>query len=104
MKLPVVSICSIWVEDGEVMCIVGPRLYKASKADGLLPPRQAAKLPRCGCSLEWFCDPHNICFIHKSCFCEGSGAFPPVKPICSYWCRFSQDFLAELLSQRCSSS
>jgi hypothetical protein len=34
MKLPIVSICSIWVEDGEAMHIVWPRSHKASKADG----------------------------------------------------------------------
>ena len=32
-KLPIISICSIGMEDGKVMCIVGPRSHKASKAD-----------------------------------------------------------------------
>jgi hypothetical protein len=35
VKLPIISICSIGVEDGESMHIVGPRLHKASKADRL---------------------------------------------------------------------
>jgi len=70
----------------------------------MLPPGQAAKLPRCGCSPEWFCKPHNACFIYESCFCEGSGAYPSFKPVRSYWCRFFQDFLAELLSWCHSSS
>ena len=35
----------------------------------------------CSCDSEWQCKPHNTCFIHDSCFCPGSGAFPPVKPL-----------------------
>jgi hypothetical protein len=34
-KLPIISICSIRVEDGESMCIIGPRSHKASKANRL---------------------------------------------------------------------
>src|SRR5216683_4861228 len=34
----------------------------------------------CDCVAEWRCEPHNACFIHDSCFCPGSGSFPPVKP------------------------
>ena len=34
----------------------------------------------CSCDAEWQCEPHNVCFIHDSCFCPGSGAFPSVKP------------------------
>ena len=34
----------------------------------------------CGCSADWRCEPHDVCFIHDSCFCPGSGSFPPVKP------------------------
>jgi hypothetical protein len=50
----------------------------------VLLPKQVAKLLGCGCSLEWFCDPYNMCFIYELCFCEGSGAFPPIKPVCFY--------------------
>jgi hypothetical protein len=35
VKLPIISICLIEVEDGESMCIIGPRSYKASKANRL---------------------------------------------------------------------
>jgi len=34
----------------------------------------------CDCTSEWWCEPHDACFIHDSCFCPGSGSFPPVKP------------------------
>ncbi len=34
----------------------------------------------CDCASEWRCEPHDACFIHDSCFCLGSGSFPPVKP------------------------
>ncbi len=34
----------------------------------------------CSCDSEWWCEPHNACFIHHSCFCPGFGSFPPVKP------------------------
>src|SRR6266851_2470171 len=34
----------------------------------------------CDCSADWHCEPHGACFIHDSCFCPGSGSFPPVKP------------------------
>ena len=34
----------------------------------------------CDCTTEWRCEPHGACFIHDSCFCPGSGSFPPVKP------------------------
>jgi hypothetical protein len=34
-KLPIISICSVRAEDRELMCIVGPRSHKASKADRL---------------------------------------------------------------------
>ncbi len=34
----------------------------------------------CDCATEWRCEPHGACFIHDSCFCPGSGSFPPVKP------------------------
>jgi hypothetical protein len=45
----------------------------------MLLPRQAAKLSRCGCDPSWFCSPHDVCFIHESCLCEGSSKWPPVK-------------------------
>ena len=35
VKLSIISICLIGVEDGESMYIIGPRSYKASKADRL---------------------------------------------------------------------
>src|SRR6267154_2522414 len=34
----------------------------------------------CDCASDWRCEPHGACFIHESCFCPGSGSFPPVKP------------------------
>src|SRR5216683_2289485 len=34
----------------------------------------------CDCATEWRCEPYGACFIHDSCFCPGSGSFPPVKP------------------------
>src|SRR6266851_3068304 len=34
----------------------------------------------CDCASDWRCEPYNACFIHESCFCPGSGSFPPVKP------------------------
>jgi len=34
----------------------------------------------CTCDSEWWCEPHNACFIHDSCFCPSSSAFPLVKP------------------------
>ena len=34
-ELPIVSICMIWMERGELMCIIRPRSHKASKAEGL---------------------------------------------------------------------
>jgi len=68
----------------------------------MLPSRQAAKLPslgdHCKCSLEWCCKPYNTCFIHDSCFCKGSGNFPPVKPLHSSWSQFSYDWYVELVS------
>jgi hypothetical protein len=30
-ELPIISICMVWVKMGEVVCIVGPRLHKATK-------------------------------------------------------------------------
>jgi hypothetical protein len=48
------------------------------------PPGHADKLPalggRCNCAFEWRCLPHDMCFIHDSCLCNGSGSYPPVKP------------------------
>ena len=34
MKLPIVSVCMVWVKGSEVMCVIGPRSYKATKAKG----------------------------------------------------------------------
>ena len=68
----------------------------------MLPPGHVGELPqlgdRCDCAPEWCCDPHDTCFIHDLCFCAGSGSWPPVKPICSYWCRFSSDWKAAMES------
>src|SRR6266851_10481421 len=65
--------------------------------------RQAAKLPllknHCKCGLEWHYEPYNACFIHDSCFCEGSGSFPSVKPPCLSWSDFSYDWYCELVSR-----
>jgi hypothetical protein len=68
----------------------------------VLPPRQAAKLSRCGCDPSWFCSPHDACFIHESCLCEGSSRWPPVKPVRSSWVSMSREWLADLLSHRSS--
>jgi hypothetical protein len=66
----------------------------------MLPPRQAAKLSRCGCDPSWFCSPHDACFIHESCLCEGSSKWPPVKPVHSRWVSESREWLSALLSRR----
>jgi hypothetical protein len=68
----------------------------------MLLPRYAGELPqlgdRCDCAPKWRCDPHDACFIHDLCFCAGSGSWPPVKPIHSYWHRFSLDWQAAMKS------
>jgi hypothetical protein len=69
-----------------------------SSSLALLPPRQVAKLSRCGCDPSWFCSPHDMCFIHESCLCEGSSRWPPVKPVRSPWVSMSHEWLAGLLS------
>jgi hypothetical protein len=70
--------------------------------DILSPPRYAGELPqlgdRCDCAPEWRCDPHDACFIHDSCFCDSSSSWPPVKPVHSYWYRFSHDWKAAMES------
>jgi hypothetical protein len=66
----------------------------------MLLPRQVAKLSRCGCDPFWFCSPHDACFIHKSCLCEGSSKWPPVKLVCSAWVSESRSWLAALLNCR----
>ena len=53
---------------------------------------------RCTCDLEWHCVPHDACFIHDLCFCEGSGSFPPIKPPHPSWADFSYDWYCELAS------
>ena len=30
-ELPIISICTVWAKGDETMCIVGPRLHKATK-------------------------------------------------------------------------
>src|SRR6266851_3890589 len=66
----------------------------------VLLPQHADKLlydpDRCSCDLEWRCIPHDACFIHDSCLCEGSGSFPPVKPQRPSWAQFSYDWYCEL--------
>jgi hypothetical protein len=48
------------------------------------PPGHADKLPtsgsHCDCTFKWHCLPHDMCFIHDSYLCDGSGSYPPVKP------------------------
>jgi hypothetical protein len=66
----------------------------------VLLPRQAGKRPRCECDPSWFCSPHNACFVHESCLCEGSSKWPPVKPVRSRWVSESREWLAGLLSRR----
>jgi hypothetical protein len=75
-------------------------LEQSSEAACLLPPRQAAKLSPCGCDPSWFCSPHDACFIHESCLCEGSSKWPPVKPVRSAWVSESREWLASMLSRR----
>ena len=69
----------------------------------LSPPQHAEKLlydgDHCMCGLKWRCIPHDACFIHDSCLCEGSGSFPPVKPTCLSWADFSYDWYCELVSR-----
>jgi hypothetical protein len=66
----------------------------------LLLPRQAVKRSRCGCDPLWFCSPHDACFIHELCLCDGSGKWPPVKPVQSSWVSESREWLAAILSHQ----
>jgi hypothetical protein len=66
----------------------------------MLLPRQAAKLSRCGCNPSWFCSPHDACFIHKLCLCEGSSRWPLVKLVRSFWVSESREWLAAILSHQ----
>jgi hypothetical protein len=34
-ELPIISICTMWMERSKMMCIIRPRSHKASKANGL---------------------------------------------------------------------
>jgi len=77
-----------------------PILESSTETPSVLPPRQAAKLSRCECDPSWFCSPHDACFIHESCLCEGSSKWPPVKPVRSRWVSESREWLAALLSCR----
>jgi hypothetical protein len=67
----------------------------------ILPPEQVAKLlmldGHCECGPEWFCLLHEACFIHKLCFCEGSGAWPPYQPPCD-WTAYLHAWLADMMS------
>ena len=66
-------------------------------------PRHADKLPAsggcCNCTFEWHCLPHDMCFIHDSCLCDGSGSYPPVKPPCD-WLRYSCKWYVEFAPLR----
>jgi hypothetical protein len=68
-------------------------------------PRYAGELPqlgdRCDCVPKWCCDPHDACFIYDSCFCEGSGSWPPVKPIHSYWHHYSLNWQTDMKPHSC---
>jgi len=61
---------------------MGTECHSEERAMSL--PGHADKLLALGgcydCAFEWCCLPHNICFIHDSCLCNGSSSFPPVKP------------------------
>src|SRR6266853_1556100 len=69
----------------------------------LLPPQHADELlydpDRCACGVKWRCVPHDACFIHDSCLCEGSGSFPPVKLQRPSWAQFSYDWYCEFAAQ-----
>jgi hypothetical protein len=73
-----------------------------SKERVMSPPGHVGELPQlgdhCDCAPEWRCDPHDACFIHDSCFCASSGSWPPIKPVRSYWRRFSSDWKAAMES------
>jgi hypothetical protein len=86
-----------WKEEGEEDSTGTTPL---TSSEEVLPPRQAAKLSRCECDPSWFCSPHDACFIHESCLCEGSSKWPPVKPVRSRWVSESREWLAALLSRR----
>jgi hypothetical protein len=64
--------------------VTWPMQLEGARQHSLSPPGHADKLPalgrRCDCAFEWRCLPHDICFIHDSCLCDGSGSYPPVKP------------------------
>jgi hypothetical protein len=91
--------CAATTLDGRILA-----LDQAVQLEGevMLPPRQGAKLSRCGCDPSWFCSPHDACFIHKSCLCEGSSKWPPVKPVRSTWVSESCEWLAAILSRQSS--
>jgi len=65
----------------------------------VLLSRQVAKLSRYGCNPSWFCSPHDTCFIHELCLCEGSSRWPPVKLVHSSWVSKSYEWLAAILSR-----
>ena len=62
------------------------------------PPGHADKLlalgGRCDCTFEWHCLPHDMCFIHDSCLCDGSSSYPPVKPPRD-WAQYSCDWYVD---------
>ena len=55
----------------------------------MLLPGQVAKLSRCRCNPLWFYSPYDACFIHESCFCEGSSHWLLVKLVHSDWVSLS---------------
>jgi len=92
-------VCRNNMSKGELMHTRGSRNWGWWN---LSPPQHMEKLlydeDRCICDLKWCCVPHDACFIHNSCFCEGSGSFPPVKPPCLSWSDFSYEWYCELAS------
>ncbi len=81
------------------LCILGCDLL-STWLPHMSPPQHADELlydpDCCSCGLEWRCIPHDACFIHDSCLCEGSGSFPPIKPQRPSWAQYSYDWYCEL--------
>jgi len=102
------SICQV-IHEYEVICRGCNKLTDVGTVDValscrwtaaplmVLPPEQAAKLSHCGCDISWFCSPHDACFIHESCLCEGSSHWPSVKLVHSDWVSFSCAWLADMI-------
>ena len=83
----------------DLSCIVPlPSAWVLMLPPRLSPPGHADELPasggRCDCAFEWRCLPHDMCFVHDSCLCDGSGSYPPVKPPHD-WARYSRDWYVD---------